>query len=61
MVNETGLVQVIDVTAPEGAVTGQLQLPLNQETKELTLSTPALSGNHVFVRTDSTLWRLGES
>jgi outer membrane protein assembly factor BamB len=61
VVNETGLVQVIDVTAPEGAVTGQFQLPLNQETKELTLSTPALSGNHVFVRTDSTLWRLGES
>ena len=31
-----------------------------EETKELILCTPALSGSHVFVRTDSTLWRLGE-
>ena len=59
-VNETGLVQIIDISAPEGAIAGQLQLPLQKETKELVLSTPALSGKHVFVRTDSTLWRIGE-
>ncbi len=59
-VNEKGLVQVVDVAAPEGAVIGQLQLPLKEETKEMILCTPALSGSHIFVRTDSTLWRLGE-
>jgi outer membrane protein assembly factor BamB len=59
-VNEKGLVQIVDTTAPEGAVIGALQLPLNPESKELILSTPALSGNQVFVRTDSTLWRIGQ-
>ena len=59
-VNEKGLVQVVDITNPEGAVAGTLQLPLNAETKELILCTPALSGSHVFLRTDSTLWRLGK-
>lgn len=59
-VNEKGLVQVVDVSKPEGEIAGQLQLPLNEGTKELVLCTPALSGPHVFVRTDSTLWRLGE-
>jgi outer membrane protein assembly factor BamB len=59
-VNEKGLVQVVDVTAPQGAALGQLQLPLKEGSKELILSTPALSGKHVFVRTDSALWRLGE-
>ncbi len=59
-VNEKGLVQIVNIAAPEGAVVGQLQLPLKEETKELILCTPALSGRHVFVRTDSTLWRIGE-
>jgi outer membrane protein assembly factor BamB len=59
-VNETGLVQTADIAAPEGAVLGQLQLPLKAEAKELILGTPALSGRHVFVRADSMLWRLGE-
>ena len=59
-VNEKGLVQIVDTAAPEGAVLGQLQLPLNAEAKELILCTPALSGGHVFVRSDSALWRLGE-
>ncbi|MEQ1850199.1 MAG: PQQ-binding-like beta-propeller repeat protein [Chthoniobacteraceae bacterium] len=59
-VNEKGLVQVLDVTKPEGAVVGTLQLPLKEGTKELVLCTPALDGKHVFVRTDSTLWRIGE-
>lgn len=59
-VNEAGLVQVVDIAAAEGTLAGQLQLPLKAETKELILCTPALSGGHIFVRTDSTLWRLGE-
>ena len=52
--------QVVDITAPEGAIAGQLQLPLKEETKELILGTPALSGRNVFIRTDSAIWRLGE-
>ncbi len=59
-INEKGLVHVVDAGTEEGRVIGQFQLPLNAETKELLLCTPALSGNHVFVRADSTLWRLGE-
>jgi outer membrane protein assembly factor BamB len=60
LVSEKALVQVVDVKAPEGAVIGQLQLPLNEQSKELTLCTPALSGSQLFVRTDSTLWCLAE-
>ena len=59
-VSENGLVQVVNISGPEGAIEGQLQLPLNKDTKEMVLCTPALSGGKVFVRTDSTLWRLGE-
>ena len=59
-VSEKGLVQIVDVSAPEGAVIAQLQLPLQSEKKELVLSTPALSGRHIFIRGDSALWRLGE-
>jgi outer membrane protein assembly factor BamB len=59
-VSEKGVVQVVDTSAPEGAVAGQLTLPLNGETKELVLCTPALSGGNIFVRTDSTLWCLGQ-
>jgi len=58
-VNEKGLVQVIDVSAPQGAILASLQLPLKADTKELILCTPALAGDHALVRTDSTLWRLG--
>jgi hypothetical protein len=57
-VTEKGLLQVVDIAAPEGAVAGSLQLPLKAETKELVLSTPALSGNSIFVRADSALWRI---
>jgi outer membrane protein assembly factor BamB len=60
VVSEKGLVQIVDITAPSGAVVGKLQLPLNAETKEVVLCTPALDGSHIFVRADSALWRLGE-
>ena len=60
IINEKALLQIVDSTAPEGALIGQIQLPLNDSTKELTLCTPALAGNRIFVRTDSTLWCLSE-
>ena len=59
-VNEKGLMQIVDIAAPAGALAGQLQLPLKEGSKEMILSTPALCGKHVFIRTDSALWRLGE-
>ncbi|MFZ4765397.1 MAG: PQQ-binding-like beta-propeller repeat protein [Roseimicrobium sp.] len=58
-VTEKGLLQIVDTEVSGGAVIGSLQLPLNEATKELVLCTPALQGNHVFVRADSTLWRIG--
>ena len=59
LVNEKGLLQIVDLSKGEGTLIGDLQLPLKEETKELILGTPALSGPHIFLRTDSTLWRVG--
>ena len=59
-VNEVGLVQIVDVTGTEGFSAGQLQLPVDQASKELILCTPALGHEHVFVRSDKSLWRLGK-
>ena len=59
-VNEKGLVQIVNIAATEGTLAGDFQLPLKEEAKELILCTPALSGGHIFVRSDSALWRLGE-
>jgi outer membrane protein assembly factor BamB len=56
--SEKGVVQIVDTTAPEGAVTTQLELPLIE--KQLILCTPALHGGSIFVRSDGHLWRLGE-
>ena len=58
-VSEKGLVQVVELGPKEAKLLGQLQLPLNEAAKELILSTPALRGPHCYLRTDSTLWRLG--
>lgn len=58
VVSEKGVFQVVDITAPEGAVVAKLDLPLKTDSKELVLSTPALHGGGVFVRTDSTLWKV---
>ena len=60
-VNEKGLVQIVDTAAAEGVVVGTLQLPLRKEPEELVLSTPALSGDKVFIRADSALWRISDS
>jgi len=51
-VNERGIFQVIDPEAPEGKVTQEIEL------KETVLTTPAISGGAIYVRTDSKLWKL---
>ena len=52
IVNERGIFQVIDTTAAEGEVKQSLEL------NETVLTTPAISGGAVFVRSDATLWKL---
>jgi outer membrane protein assembly factor BamB len=54
-VNEKGLLQVVDTSAPEGAVISELDLG------KTVLSTPSIGGNAVYVRSDAKLWKLGKS
>ncbi len=51
-VNERGIFQTVDTTAKEGAVIQSLEL------NETILTTPAISGGAVYVRSDSKLWKL---
>lgn len=54
--NEEGLLQVVDTTpAEEGVVVGQLPLG------ESILSTPAISGNALYLRSDRHLWKISGS
>lgn len=51
-VNERGIFQVIDPEAPEGKVLKEIEL------KETVLTTPAISGGAVYLRSDAKLWKL---
>ncbi len=50
-VNERGIFQMIDPDAPEGKVTQEIEL------KETVLTTPAISGGAVYLRSDAKLWK----
>ncbi|MGI8601972.1 MAG: PQQ-binding-like beta-propeller repeat protein [Verrucomicrobiales bacterium] len=52
VVSEKGVIQVVDTTAAEGAIAGQVEL------KETVLCTPALAKGAIYVRSDAHLWRL---
>ncbi len=52
IVSERGDFQVVDTTAKEGEVVHTVEL------KDTLLSTPALSGGALFVRSDKKLWKL---
>jgi outer membrane protein assembly factor BamB len=54
-VNEKGLLQVVDTTQPEGAITSQLDLG------KVVLGTPSISRGAIYVRSDAKLWKLGKS
>ena len=54
-VNEKGVLQVVDIAAPQGAVVSELDLG------KVILSTPSISGGAVYVRSDGKLWKLGKS
>lgn len=52
IVSERGIFQVIDPEAPEGKVMKEIEL------KETVLTTPAISGGAIYVRSDAKLWKL---
>ena len=54
-VNEKGLTQVVDTFKPEGEVISELDLG------DTILSTPAISGGAIYIRSDGRLWKLGKS
>ena len=58
VVSEKGLVQVVDTSVSEGTVSATLELPLTG--KDLILSTPALSGGNILLRSDGHLWCIGD-
>jgi outer membrane protein assembly factor BamB len=51
--NEKGLLQVVDTTKPEGELVSEMELG------ETILSTPAISGNAMYLRSDGKLWKIG--
>jgi outer membrane protein assembly factor BamB len=51
-VNEKGVLQVVDASAAEGSVVGELDLG------ETVLGTPAIAQRAIYVRSDGKLWKL---
>lgn len=54
-VNEKGLLQVVDVAQDEGAVLSQLDLG------QQVLGTPSIANGGLYIRSDSTLWKIGKA
>jgi len=52
--NEKGTAQIVDISGEEGELVGE------GEFGETILATPAISGNDLFVRSDSHLWKISE-
>lgn len=53
--NEKGLLQVVDTSKPEGEVVSELDLGTT------ILSTPAIAGNALYLRSDGKLWKISGS
>jgi hypothetical protein len=53
LVNEKGLVQTVDTTAPEGNVVSTLDL------KDTVIGTPSIGNGALYIRSDSALYRIG--
>ena len=52
-VSEKGVLQIVDTTAPDGAITGEMDLG------QTILSTPSIAHGALYVRSDAKLWKLG--
>jgi outer membrane protein assembly factor BamB len=53
LVNEKGLLQTVDTTAPEGNIVSSLDL------KDTVIGTPSIGNGALYIRSDSTLYRIG--
>jgi outer membrane protein assembly factor BamB len=53
LVNEKGLVQVVDTSAPEGALVSSLDL------QDTFIGTPSIGSNALYLRSDKYLYRIG--
>ncbi|MCC7374390.1 MAG: PQQ-like beta-propeller repeat protein [Verrucomicrobiales bacterium] len=51
--NEAGVLQVVDTSKPEGELISEMDLG------QTILSTPSISGNALFLRSDGKLWKVG--
>ena len=59
LVNEAGLCQVVKLGAEQGEELAKNQLKLGQrEPAESILATPSISGDALFIRSDSFLWKI---
>ncbi len=54
-VSEKGVVQVVDPSKPEGAVSNELELG------ETILSTPSIANGAIYFRSDARLWKVGSA
>ena len=54
-VSEKGVAQVVDITKPEGEVVSELDLA------EKILCTPSIAGRAIYFRSDTRLWKFGNS
>ncbi len=52
LINEKGLLQVVQLSADKGEVTGTLDL------KDMIIASPAISDNSLFLRSDKHLWKI---
>lgn len=52
-VSEKGVVQVVNTSSDDGSIVSSMDL------KEMILCTPAASNGQIYLRSDSTLWKLG--
>jgi outer membrane protein assembly factor BamB len=60
--NEAGVGQVVQLGGEKGELLGKFELQLaKREPADLLLSTPAISDNALFVRSDSFLWKIAET
>lgn len=55
LVNEKGLAQVVDLSKPEGEITGELDLG------EPIIGTPSIGGGGIYFRSDGHLWKIQKS
>ena len=54
LINEKGLLQVVDISKPQGEIISELDLA------QTFLGSPAIANGAVYVRSDGKLWKLAK-